>query len=63
VSVSGNYVLEQVWIEGSIGTLWAFSSSTKNWYAPDNNTKTKEFENGTEEAFIRKLVVKYKSKG
>ena len=55
------YNITKVGFGGSVGTIKEVSSSTKTWNAYDNNTKEVTFHNGTEETFIRKIVVTYTS--
>ena len=60
ISVSGSsYALASVSMSGSVGTIKEISSSTKNWRAPDQSTKSKVFHNGTEETYIQEVKVTY----
>ena len=60
ISVNGStYALSSISFSGSIGSIKEVSSSTKRWTASDQNTKSIEFHNGTEESFIRSITVNY----
>jgi hypothetical protein len=62
VSVTGNYILKEVSVGGDTGSIHEMSSSFRNWVASNSNTVYKEFKNGSEEAFMKSITVKYEPK-